>query len=838
MAVGLYKHNAYAYEQIEEKLKTSNRTCVIHPTGSGKSFIAIKWLYENRNKKCLFLTSQKPIIDQIIRHIESCGLTLNDFPYLKFDLYQNITEQIATTYSTDCIVLDEFHRCGAPKWGKGLDVLLNNNSNAKVLGFSATPIRYLDDCRNMAEELFDNNIASQITLVEAVTKGILPLPTYINALYSFDEDIQRIQTKINKLASESDRKLFQEKFDSAKKLLEKSEGLEKVFSKNITKSNGRFIVFCRDVEHMNRMIEESKNWFGSVNSNIDMYSVISTNKDFDNRNSIESFETSNNDHLKLLFCVNMLNEGLHVNNIDGVIMLRPTISPIIYLQQLGRALSVGHNEHPLIFDIVNNSLGIKDIDKFYEQVKRQIQTGTNNPAISGYKDIDIGSFKVIDEMSSMIDLFDIIDKSLTKETYDNSKAKKLYDDLIELGHQPNRNNSKEESSLYTALISHGREWLTEEQLDILKQMEIYIPEKLSQEDLSAILFEELMELGHQPSQAIPEESNLYSRLVQRGAKYLTEDQLQELSNYGIYIPKAMTQDERGNQLFNELVQFGHQPSQAIPEESNLYSRLVQRGAKYLTEDQLQELSNYGIYIPKAMTQDERGNQLFNELVQFGHQPARASKDKVEVNLYGRLQRHGREWLTEEQLQELSKLGIKLPETKGESRESEEFFNELMLLGHQPKKSNPEETSLYRKLQRRGSTLLTPEQRERLSQLGIAVPVRLEQSDYIEQAFCSLINLGHYPSASVKEEHALYVRVYKYKDKFSEEQKQILSYLGFIPETEVVDINHITQYVLARLNQATEKGNAEMINNYQNILGIINQKNNGLNGAENNPHHLK
>ena len=465
MAVELYRHNAYAYEQIEEKLKTSNRTCVIHPTGSGKSFIAIKWLYENRNKKCLFLTSQKPIIDQIIRHIGSCGLTLNDFPNLKFDLYQNITEQVAKTYSTDCIVLDEFHRCGAPEWGKGLDVLLNNNSNAKVLGFSATPIRYLDDCRNMAEELFDNNIASQISLVEAVAKGILPLPTYINALYSFDEDIQRIQTKINRLASESDRKLFQEKFDSAKRLLEKSEGLERVFSKNITKSNGRFIVFCRDVEHMNRMIEESRNWFGDVNSNIDMYSVISTNKDSDNRNSIERFETSNNEHLKLLFCVNMLNEGLHVNNIDGVIMLRPTISPIIYLQQLGRALSVGHNEHPLIFDIVNNSLGIKDIDKFYEQVKRQIQIGTNNPAISGYKDIDIGSFKVIDEMSSMIDLFDIIDKSLTKETYENSKAKKLYDDLIELGHQPNRNNSKEESSLYTALISHGKEWLSDEQIE-------------------------------------------------------------------------------------------------------------------------------------------------------------------------------------------------------------------------------------------------------------------------------------------------------------------------------------------------------------------------------------
>lgn len=762
MAVELYRHNAYAYEQIEEKLKTSNRTCVIHPTGSGKSFIAIKWLYENRNKKCLFLTSQKPIIDQIIRHIESCGLTLNDFPNLKFDLYQNITEQAAKTYSMDCIVLDEFHRCGAPEWGKGLDILLNNNSNAKVLGFSATPIRYLDDCRNMAEELFDNNIASQITLVEAVAKGILPLPTYINALYSFDQDIQRIQTKINRLAYESDRKLFQEKFDSAKRLLEKSEGLEKVFSKNITKSNGRFIVFCRDVEHMNKMIEESKKWFGLVNSDIDIYSVTSTNKDSDNRSSIENFETSTNNHLKLLFCVNMLNEGLHVNDIDGVIMLRPTISPIIYLQQLGRALSVGHNEHPLIFDIVNNSLGIKDIDKFYEQVKRQIQIGTSNPAISSYKDIDIDSFKVIDEMSSMIDLFDIIDKSLTKETYENSKAKKLYDDLVVLGHQPNRNNSKEESALYTSLINHGKEWLTEEQIETLKQMGIYIPEKLSQEDLSSILFQDLIDLGHQPSQN-------------------------------------------------------------ISEESNLYSRLVQRGAKYLTEEQLQELSNYGIYIPKTMTQDERGNQLFNDLIQFGHQPARTSEDKAEANLYGRLQRHGKEWLTEEQLLELSKLGISLPETKDENRESKEFFNELMALGHQPKKSNPDETSLYRKLQRRGSTLLTSEQKEKLSQIGITVPVKLEESDYIDQTFCGLINLGHYPSASVKEEHALYIRIYKWKDKFSEEQKQILSYLDFLPGTVAVDINQITQYVLTKLNQATEKGNTEMINNYQNILETINQK---------------
>lgn len=38
----------------------------------------------------------------------------------------------------------------------------------------------------------------------------------------------------------------------------------------------------------------------------------------------------------------MLNEGIHVDDVDGVILLRPTVSPIIYLQQIGRALSAGN----------------------------------------------------------------------------------------------------------------------------------------------------------------------------------------------------------------------------------------------------------------------------------------------------------------------------------------------------------------------------------------------------------------------------------------------------------------------------------------------------------------
>ena len=53
----------------------------------------------------------------------------------------------------DIIIFDEFHHCGAPEWGAGAERLLEHNPDAQVLGLSATPIRYFDQLRDMAEEV-------------------------------------------------------------------------------------------------------------------------------------------------------------------------------------------------------------------------------------------------------------------------------------------------------------------------------------------------------------------------------------------------------------------------------------------------------------------------------------------------------------------------------------------------------------------------------------------------------------------------------------------------------------------------------------------------------------
>ena len=55
MGIELYKHNKDAFEKIEKMFEQEDKVAIVHATGTGKSFISLKWLYENRKKRCLFL---------------------------------------------------------------------------------------------------------------------------------------------------------------------------------------------------------------------------------------------------------------------------------------------------------------------------------------------------------------------------------------------------------------------------------------------------------------------------------------------------------------------------------------------------------------------------------------------------------------------------------------------------------------------------------------------------------------------------------------------------------------------------------------------------------------
>ncbi len=86
---------------------------------------------------------------------------------------------------------------------------------------------------------------------------------------------------------------------------------------------------------MDEMISHVPQWFAAIDPAPTVYRALSEDPSTDK--AFADFKADNSDHLKLLFCIDMLNEGVHVAGISGVILFRPTVSPIIYKQQIGRA---------------------------------------------------------------------------------------------------------------------------------------------------------------------------------------------------------------------------------------------------------------------------------------------------------------------------------------------------------------------------------------------------------------------------------------------------------------------------------------------------------------------
>ena len=134
-------------------------------------------------------------------------------------------------------------------WGKKLRLLLDHNPDAKLLGLSATPIRYLDNMRNMADELFDGNVVYELSLADAIAQGILPIPKYKSCLYSFDDVNTRISRYEERLKTEKrikERDRVNKLIEKAKSLIADSPDVKTVLNKNIYDREGHYIIFCRE----------------------------------------------------------------------------------------------------------------------------------------------------------------------------------------------------------------------------------------------------------------------------------------------------------------------------------------------------------------------------------------------------------------------------------------------------------------------------------------------------------------------------------------------------------------------------------------------------------------
>ena len=410
MPISLYEHNKQAYASVRAMLSKTGKAAVIHPTGTGKSFIGFRLCEEHPDKKICWLSPSKYIFDTQLENLAcACGgYQPENVAFITYARLMNMIALEMKEIQPDYIILDEFHRCGAAAWGQGVSRFLAMYEDVPLLGLSATAIRYLDNQRDMSDELFDGHIASRMTLGEAIVRGILNPPKYVQSIYSYRDDLERYSEKIRRIRNDKRREQAEDCLEQLKRALDKAEGLDVLFDRYMTERRGKYIIFCANFEAMQEAMGKVKEWFRLIDEKPNVYSLYT--EDPEASESFKNFrEDKDERHLKLLFCIDALNEGVHVENVSGVILLRPTVSPVVYKQQIGRALSASKQTNPVIFDVVNNIENLYSIDTVKEEMEEALELMRDS---GSEREIANETFEVTGELKDCLRLFSAMEGAL------------------------------------------------------------------------------------------------------------------------------------------------------------------------------------------------------------------------------------------------------------------------------------------------------------------------------------------------------------------------------------------------------------------------------------------
>jgi len=404
--IRLRDYQQVAIDRINDIYKDKRFASVILPTGAGKSFVAMAEMMNFKNSNIVFMAPQTTILTQFQSHIIKNILKRKDvpikeyskvieeaFPSLKTFCYETLSkkdEEWLASHDADFIIFDELHRAGAKTWQPQIQRLIDNNPNAKILGMTATPIRDMDHkdmSRGLAEmtgeytssELIrKEHQATEMTLLDAMQDGLVVSPRIVTFDYTLGEsqEYQQVKEMIDREQDPAKKEQLKQIYKEMTAIIKNSEkdGMSRILAENIKKKDGRYIVFLPNnntelpaEEYIQQEIERVKEYFKDIDPEPETSYLLSGRKDAkkENAKALESFEKSESEHIKLIFAIDMLNEGVHVDDINGAIMLRPISenSRILYQQQIGRCVyslnpekPLADEDRPIIFDVYNNYL--------------------------------------------------------------------------------------------------------------------------------------------------------------------------------------------------------------------------------------------------------------------------------------------------------------------------------------------------------------------------------------------------------------------------------------------------------------------------------------------------
>lgn len=409
--VDLFGHNQEAFQEINKMIESGvKRIAVPRATGSGKTYLMGALAEKFNDMPKLVLEPTRPLLNSIKEKFDEFAVMNTDFMTYQKLIRMSDGDIAAMDYKL--IFLDECHHGTAPVWGKKIDCMMATHSDSIIFGTSATTVR--NDGVNVVETIFEGNVIGELPLSTAIARKVLPCPKYITAIYRLDDEFEKLKKRIAASTNTKDeKKEFYCKMQEMKQHFEKSYGIPLILNKYVKVRNGKYLVFCKDKKHLDSMRNVVVDWFRTAGvKDIHSYAVYSDYPD--KEKDYKEFCEENSDSLKLLFSINMLNEGLHIEDISGVLMLRTTRSNLIYLQQLGRLLEAGNmDKYLLVFDFVNNFSSVNDGVGLLKEIKDAVAREKESaPDFDDSEFEDVDTFFVLEQVVEIQEMFKEIEGRL------------------------------------------------------------------------------------------------------------------------------------------------------------------------------------------------------------------------------------------------------------------------------------------------------------------------------------------------------------------------------------------------------------------------------------------
>lgn len=378
--IKLYTHQLAAVDSLNKKVIQENKTpfagLLVLPTGGGKTLTAAYWVAKNfldKGKKVLWIAHRHTLLEQAketfcekVAYIDIFG-TIPSFSYrlisgihnkpvhiqptdsIIFSSKDSLNTEVSWQYlqknwlqDTDelLLVIDEAHHATARTYRKLIENLQGSVTKFRMLGLTATPFRTADHEKGQLKKIFNDDVVYKIDLRTLITQGILAEPVFeevhteIDMKNVFEGNIEELNKRIKLFDFTSIGEKYAE---SIGKHAKRNKAIVDQYVDNKSKYQ-KTIIFAINQGNAIALTSLLRK------KNIKADYVIASVKDAgtwvtisgqENKRKIEQFR---NGELEVLINVNILTEGVDLPDVQTVFLARPTISPVLMTQMIGRAL--------------------------------------------------------------------------------------------------------------------------------------------------------------------------------------------------------------------------------------------------------------------------------------------------------------------------------------------------------------------------------------------------------------------------------------------------------------------------------------------------------------------